>query len=203
MGWRHSYVSPDTGLFSRHYRRASRQAFSRLRYFVEYNGYKTAPNLIPEFERCIGEAQPVWFLMENVPKAPIPDVQGYSVHSQVVNNRWYCGVQNRTRRISFGTRNGVELPIPRQKELAEYAPAVCASGWVKDGDKGNYDAKKLGYTSRKILKKIQELQGLPDDFELSTFTVEGATKVIGNGVPLPMGRAIARAVREVIRSEQF
>lgn len=31
------------------------QAFSRLRYFVDYNGYKTAPNLIPEYERCVRE----------------------------------------------------------------------------------------------------------------------------------------------------
>ena len=50
---------------------------------------------------------------------------------------------------------------------------------------------------------MQELQGLPDDFELSTFTVEGATKVVGNGVPLPMGRAIAKAISEVVMSEQL
>jgi DNA (cytosine-5)-methyltransferase 1 len=31
------------------------QAFSRLRYFVQYNGLEIAPNLIPEFERCIRE----------------------------------------------------------------------------------------------------------------------------------------------------
>src|SRR2546430_5458831 len=43
------------------------QAFSRLRYVVEHNGGKIAENLIPEFERCIAEAQPAWFLMENVP----------------------------------------------------------------------------------------------------------------------------------------
>jgi DNA (cytosine-5)-methyltransferase 1 len=177
------------------------QAFSRLRYFVEYNGYKTAPNLIPEFERCVKEAQPVWFLMENVQGAPAPHIQGYQVHSQLINNRWFGGVQNRVRRISFGTRSGQELALARVKrEAKEYAPAVCASGWIKDADKGTYDTKKLGYTSRKILKKIQELQGLPSDFELETFTVEGATKVVGNGVPLPMGRAIAKTIRELVLS---
>lgn len=42
------------------------KAFSRLRYLVKYNGYQTAPNIIPEFERCVSEAQVEWFLMENV-----------------------------------------------------------------------------------------------------------------------------------------
>ena len=41
-----------------------------------------------------------------------------------------------------------------------------------------------------------ELQGLPPDFlEHAPFTVEGKRKAVGNGVPIPMGRAIARAVR--------
>lgn len=174
------------------------QAFSRLRYFVEHNGYKTAPNLIPEFERCIREAQPIWFLMENVAQAPPPEVTDYKVHSQIVNNRWYGGVQNRQRRISFGTRNGLQLSIPRQKEVEEHALAVCASGYYKDETDPN---SPTGYTSRKILKRIQELQGLPEDFELQTFTVEGATKAVGNGVPLPLGRAIAKAIRELVLTE--
>ena len=38
-------------------------------------------------------------------------------------------------------------------------------------------------------------QGLPDDFlEDAPFTATGKQKAIGNGVPLPMGRAIAAAV---------
>src|SRR6266571_89850 len=162
------------------------QAFSRLKYFVEYNGYKTAPDLIPEFERCVREAQPVWFLMENVAQAPFPSIDGYLVHSQVVNNRWFGGVQSRQRRISFGTRNGLQLHIPRQKEPSEFAYAVCASGYLKD----ETDPSKTGYTSKKILRRMMQLQGLPDDFTLKDMTLEGATKAVGNGVPLPMGRAI-------------
>ena len=143
------------------------------------------------------EAQPIWFLMENVAQAPIPDVQGYKVHSQIVNNRWYGGVQSRQRRISFGTRNGLELHIPKQKEVQEFAYAVCASGYLKD----ETDPSKTGYTNRKILKRMMELQGLPDDFTLEGMTLEGATKVVGNGVPLPLGRAIAKAIRDLIMTE--
>src|SRR5262245_61567505 len=38
-------------------------------------------NLIPEFERCVSEAAPKWFLMENVRRAPLPNVCGYEVHA--------------------------------------------------------------------------------------------------------------------------
>ena len=44
-----------------------------------------------------------------------------------------------------------------------------------------------------------ELQGLPRDFlRESPFTNEGRWRVIGNGVPLALGRAVARAVRETL-----
>jgi hypothetical protein len=44
--------------------------------------------------------------------------------------------------------------------------------------------------------RMVELQGLPPDFLADApFTVEGKRKALANGVPLPMGRALARAVR--------
>ncbi len=180
------------------------QAFSRLRYLVEYNGYQTAPNLIPEFERCIKEAQPAWFIMENVPEAPLPIVLGYQVHSQLLNNRKHGGgIQSRTRRISFGTRDGRRLLVPEMSEPEEWAPAVCASGGVKPGvDRSRTPkANELGYKTRAAFEEIRRLQGLPDDFELPSLTVAGAVKAVGNGVPLPLGRAIARAVRSAMASE--
>jgi DNA (cytosine-5)-methyltransferase 1 len=46
------------------------------------------------------------------------------------------------------------------------------------------------------------LQGLPEDFlDLAPFTVHGKRKVVGNGVPLPMGRAVAKAVKRAIGLE--
>ncbi|GAF72563.1 unnamed protein product, partial [marine sediment metagenome] len=38
----------------------------------------------------------------------------------------------------------------------------------------------------------------PDFFDETPFTVHGKRRVLGNGVPLPMGRAIARAVAKVV-----
>ena len=85
------------------------QAFSRLRHIVEANGYQTAPNLIPEFERCLAEAQPAWALMENVPDAPEPAVPGYQVSSTMLRDVWCGGETSRLRRFSFVTRDGQRL----------------------------------------------------------------------------------------------
>jgi DNA (cytosine-5)-methyltransferase 1 len=50
--------------------------------------------------------------------------------------------------------------------------------------------------------RMLELQGLPPDFlEYAPFTVEGKRKAVGNGVPLPMGRAIARAVKAALGAQ--
>jgi DNA (cytosine-5)-methyltransferase 1 len=175
------------------------QAFSRLRHLVEHNGYQVAANLIPEFERCVEEAQPTWFIMENVPDAPLPNARGNRAHSQILNNRWCGGVQNRERHISFGTRDGKRLDVPGEVfQPAEWAPAVCASGGVKPGIPTDRSAraKYLGWKTRAAFEQMRKLQGMPDNFELPPFTMAGAIKAVGNGVPLPLGRAIARAVCE-------
>ncbi len=175
------------------------QAFSRLRFVVQHNGYTSAPNLIPEFERCVSEAQVAWFIMENVPDAPLPEIPGYQVHSQLLNNRWYGGVQHRVRRISFGTCDGQRLDVPGELfELLEYAPAVCASGGIKPGMPSDRSVrlKHMGWKTKEAFEQVRRLQGLSDEFELPVFTVAGAIKAVGNGVPLPLGRAIAKAVWE-------
>lgn len=187
------------------------QAFSNLVHMVIHNAkrdperYKVAENLIPEYERCVVEAQPEWFLMENVPNAPLPCVDGYAVHAQVLNNRWCGGVQNRERRICFGTRDGRRLDIPGEVfQPVEYATAVLASGNravcvrmnANNVEKPSYRRlQKMGASHRSVEDGLK-LQGLPDDFlKHSPLTVSGKQRVIGNGVPLPMGRAIAEAVK--------
>jgi len=46
-------------------------------------------------------------------------------------------------------------------------------------------------------KEICHIQGLPSDYDLPNFNVKGKKKVVGNGVPLSMGRVIALAVKAV------
>ena len=56
----------------------------------------------------------------------------------------------------------------------------------------------MGWKTKEALQQICRLQGLPDDFELPNFTIGGAISAVGNGVPLPLGRAIAGAVRSAM-----
>ena len=94
------------------------QMFSALARLVEASGHKTRfGNLIPEFERCVLESQPRWFLMENVPAAPEPTVAGYGVRSFMLDNSaldsgdGFGQEQRRVRRFSFGMRGVVEPPL--------------------------------------------------------------------------------------------
>ena len=106
------------------------QAFSRLAHMVRHNGHEPKfGNLIPEFERCVKEALPAWFVMENVPDAPIPfggfgggapypGCGFYGMHTFLLNNRQCmdedgkAAKQNRVRRWTFGTFEGRSiLPV--------------------------------------------------------------------------------------------
>ena len=103
------------------------QVFSRLRYVNPLAGAKTG-NLIPEFERCVSEAGPRWFLMENVREAPIPKVEGYVVDPSILNNRWLGEAQNRERRLSFGSVDGSRLSYEVAVfEDLSYESRICAS----------------------------------------------------------------------------
>lgn len=191
------------------------QAFSRLAHMVRQNGLQPKfGNLIPEFERCVREAAPTWFLMENVPDAPTPDLAGpYHVHSFLLNNRQCVdedgrpAKQNRVRRWSFGYR-GDRRPLMVKIELLENP--IFERAALGGSDKREIPIKLGGSGKRKTtlpfnaksrlsLAGLCEKQGLPADFlDHFPFRTDAACKAIGNGVPLPMGRAIARAVKEAV-----
>lgn len=260
---------PPTGVFDGVVGGPPCQAFSALANLVRARGYEPRfGNLIPEFERVVAEAEPWWFLMENVPAAPVPEVGGFAVHDFMLCNSWIEGEdgfgqeQERRRRFSFGVR-GVLAPdlrrwITQAALLLPAVPAVLAdardtpvalggSGKPKrtaavfgdgretrdrpkmrhstvvanaveahssPGGDGPARAEYLrtrqaavtgahqcshrpkgGRGERRSLAEMCRLQGLPEDFlELAPFTADAKRKAVANGVPLPMGRAIAKAV---------
>lgn len=181
------------------------QAFSRLRRMFKHE--TPAENLIPEYERCTLEAAPSWFLMEMVPEGPEPVVPGYRVAAELVRDVWVGGATQRMRRFSFGTREGTPLNV---ETLALHEPdplpAVTASGatWIPIRHGGSGKPKRTqrgrvaGLKTAKYFDQAKVAQGLPEDFDLPGFTVREKIRAIGNGVPLPMGRAVARAVREAL-----
>lgn len=192
------------------------QAFSRLVHMMRAKGQTPKPNLIPEFERCVTEAAPDWFLMENVPAAPEPVVPGYIVRSKLVNNRWFGAEQNRERRFSFGTIDGHELDLSPSLAMFEHPhwerAVVATSGkegaFAKSQKQlreevaarlGRKETVLPGNMPRRTIARCAELQGLPADFLAGApFTQTGKYMVIGNGVALPMGRAVAAAVRRAM-----
>jgi len=196
------------------------QRFSRLAHMVvhRYGEGCLAENLIPEFERVVVEAQPDWFVMENVPDAPVPAVPGYTVAPVILNARWFGedGVgseQTRTRRFSFGLRGERQLTPWRYLDLAvlenpvfEYAVVGKWGGLKKNGrgyDKPEHSIRKGYNAARRSIQKIAELQGLPPDFLADApFTQHAKRQVIANGVPLPLGRAVARVIVKYLAEQE-
>lgn len=179
------------------------QSHSTMAHMVRAQGNEPSfPNMIPEFERVIRQARPNWFVMENTPRAPSPVVAGYEVWTCVLNNRQFGEPQNRERRWWFGSARRTPLHIETVVfEPQEWEPAVLASELSKGMPSGT--RQKLGtsgYTSRSFARQC-ELQGLPPDFDIPPFTMAAKGRAVGNGVPLPMGRAIARAVKEALARE--
>lgn len=177
-------------------------------------GYDEAEDLIPEFERIVEEAAPRWFLMENVPKAPVPKVKGYHISNELVSDAWVGGDTRRLRRFTFGLRETEaeyavtfiveQLALHRPDPL----PTVCASGarWIpaKIGGSGKlkrslHQGRVWGYKTVKYLKEAIAAHGLPPTFlEGSPLTVAGKIALVGNGVPLALGRAVARGVKAAL-----
>lgn len=177
------------------------QPFSNLAFLARAaGGQPKHDNLIPVFEHIVADASPTWFLMENVKGAPIPEVFGYNVVDVLVNNRWVGGIQDRLRRFSFGTPDGRPLVIEFEPlEQPEWVPTVTTS--ARATPERRVVRRGTGGTAphegpRLPLPEVLRRQGLPADFlKDCPFTVDAQRMMLGNGVPLPLGRAIARAVK--------
>lgn len=211
------------------------QSHSALANLVRAKGLEPSfPDLTPEFARVIEEAQPAWFLRENVPGAPGIKPAGYDVRSFLLCNWASLGEeQMRRRRFWFGVREGpcpelrrwidfaLDLPgehslsvdgghdkldwRPRQAVTADprtVPVALGGSGKPKQTVSGRHDGEigvtggHAGHPPRYTLAEMLELQGLPSGFlDHSPFTMQGKRKLIGNGVPIALGRALAKAIK--------
>jgi DNA (cytosine-5)-methyltransferase 1 len=71
------------------------------------------------------------------------------------------------------------------------------------GGGGTPAMRDRGVTSSRMpMSEMCRLQGLPEDFlEHAPFTADGKRQIIANGVPIPMGRAIAKAVKRAMGYE--
>lgn len=132
--------------------------------------------MLREFERVLDETRPEWFLLENVPG--VPDVTApaqYFTQRFDVDQAWFDTVSG-LRHIQFGSLSGKLLDVTGRR---------CP---VTDG-------RALASDSRPFSDLVR-LQGLPEDFNLPSFTLKAKKQAVGNGVPLCIGRALANAVCE-------
>lgn len=158
---------------------------------ARWGDVSVAPDLIPEFRRVVHEAQPRWWVMENSPYAYEPFHQS---HRLVLNNAWLGEQQARYRCFWSNVPLHVDVPalVPMDAGSERTVSGAGAVDW--QGSRAREAPRSLGDMLR--------LQGFPPDMlDDCPFTVASAKQTVGNGVPLPMGRAIARAVRRALNLE--
>ncbi len=142
-----------------------------------FDGYGAA--MLAEFVRVVSDAAPEWFLMENVARVPDICVPGYRMQRIDLDARECGSQQRRLRHFQWGSRSGLVLTVTRQAMTGPAKPTCLASDGRRKGDWAEFC----------------ERQGLPSGFDLPSFIKEGKWRAVGNGVPLPMGRAMAQAVK--------
>ena len=134
--------------------------------------------LVLEYLRVIDEAQPEWFVMENVRNVPDVQIEGYQIQRIPITDAECGGKQSRLRHIQFGSRIGDIIRPLRTEGQRPVTPAVlCRMTSPNDRHSRRCDAQGVEY--------------LP----LKSLTRSARARVIGNGVPFSMARALAAAVR--------
>lgn len=133
---------------------------------------------LSHFVRVVLQARPTWWLCENVERVPDVKIAGYSWQRLDIRADDFGMRTRRLRHIQFGSNDGTVLVIARgARDGTE--PTVTAS----DPERTPWDV----FCAR---------QGLPPDFDIPAFTSAAKRRAVGNGVPLPMARGLARAVRD-------
>lgn len=143
--------------------------------------------LLKEFVRCVDVAEPPWFLLENVPGVPslwnfIGYPSDWTIQRFNLKASEFGCRQSRLRCFQFGWRDGLgPMVIHRGEAGRGVSPAAMAS----EGKRKH----------RRSWADFCELQGLPRDFALPGLSLAARYRLVGNGVPVPMARAVAAAVK--------
>lgn len=164
-------------------------------------------NLIPEFERIVGESEPAWWVMEEVYHAPRPfDWEDEYQFADLVTDAWKFGAsQHRTRRFTSSITNlGLRLQrylLPANKRHPDPLPTVTATeDRYSSNARPEFGARRAGHKigRRMSLAEVNAAMGLDPEWATPALLLRRAYAVRGNGVPIPMGRAIAKAVRDEV-----
>lgn len=137
--------------------------------------------MLDEFVRCVEQAAPSWFLMENVPGVPDIEVRGYRLQRLDLRANEVGLRQRRLRHFQFGRSLGAALMLPDRVR----GPVTGQAALASEG----HGKERRGWV------EFCALQGLPADYDLPGFTLSEKYRAVGNGVPVPMAAFLARAIK--------
>lgn len=150
----------------------------------------TTPDLIPEYVRIVKEAQPKWWVMENVASAHDPDLPDWK---RVTFDAHDVGARQHRFR-SFWSNLILKIDFSTQKDVDPW-PTVLATEhkYSSNSPDRRRAGRKVG--RRMTIPEVNEAMGLPRDWSTPALSTQMQYEVRGNGVPLQMGVAVARAVK--------
>lgn len=162
------------------------QGFSSYRHCFPFEKSRLhSEAMLLEFLRCVAAAAPDWFLLENVPEVPdignVTELAAYKVQRFNLAAKDFGLRQNRLRCFQFGSLDGKPLVIRRQSAGIEVSRCAVAS----EGRRAN----------RRSWEEFCALQGLPVGFDLPGLSRQAKYRAVGNGVPVPMAKALAEAIK--------
>ncbi len=137
--------------------------------------------MLQEFIRCISQAQPRWFLFENVARAPKFEIPHYTLQRFELDLCWFTEF-GRLRHFVFGSLAGQFQLDPIKGKPGP----IIRGGAVVGNDPRSF-------------RECCDIQGLPRDFDLPDFTLTAKKQAVANGVPLALGRYLA----DLILSEVY
>lgn len=154
----------------------------------------TAVDEIPDFVRCVREGEPDFAVMENV-RGPMMKHEAVprEWHPQLLKD-WDCGGETARIRAFWTWPFMLMAPSPRASE-----PSLSVLASTAKKGKSQYAADKRFLPGNLSIEEYERLQGVPG--MTAGLMDAGASKylavhLLGNGVPLAMGRVVARAARE-------
>lgn len=141
--------------------------------------------MLREFGRVVLETQPRGALLENVPRVPHVEIEGYARKRIDLSDAVAGGETIRIRHFQYFYRAGDTWPRMQRRSVhvrrgqsRKYQPAVMASG---------------GTSRNGAWHDVLKRQGLPDDFDLPPFKMVEKVRAVGNGVPFSMAKMIGAA----------
>ncbi len=139
--------------------------------------------MLHELSRLITEAQPNWWLVENVPGVPTISLVNYTTQRFNMFASDFGLDHKRNRSFQFGSRDEFKLVIPRGSQShLKLKPTPLASDYSR--------------SRKRNFAETCERMGLPRRFTLPGLSRAAQFRAVANGVPRPMGFAVAVAIRD-------